>query len=54
MSKEPMMDQRSVVVARVLQKIHLHAGRVLLVMEVNNALFQKSFPDFNKFLNVRR
>ena len=49
-SKEPVMDQRSVAVARVLQKIHLHAGRVLLVMEVNNALFQKSFPDFSKFL----
>ena len=40
MSKEPVMDQRSVAVARVLQKIHLHAERVLLAVEVNNALFQ--------------
>ena len=49
-SKEPVRDQRSVAVARVLQKIHLHVGRVLLAVELNNALFQKSFPDFNKFL----
>ena len=54
MSKEPVMDQRSVVVARVLQKIHLHAGRVLLAVEVNKALFQKSIPDFNKFVNAHR
>ena len=49
-SKEPVMDQRSVAVVRVLQKIHLHAGRVLLAVEVNNALFQKSVLDFNQFL----
>ena len=48
-SKEPVMDQRSVAVVRVLQKIRLHAGRVLLAVEVNNALFQISVPDFNKF-----
>ena len=53
-SKEPVMDQRSVAVARVLQKIHLHAGRVLLAVEVNKALFQKSIPDFNKFVNAHR
>ena len=47
--KEPVMDQRSVAVARVLPKIHLHARRVLLAVEVNNALFQKSYPDFNIF-----
>ena len=40
-SKEPVMDQRSVAVARVLQKIHLHVVRVLLAVELNNALFQK-------------
>ena len=51
-SKEPVMDQRSVVVARVLQKIHLHAGRVLLAVELNNALFQKSVLDFNKFFSA--
>ena len=48
-SKEPVMDQRSVAVARVLPKIHLHARRVLLAVEVDNALFQKSFPDYNIF-----
>ena len=48
-SKEPVTDQRSVAVARVLPKIHLHARRVLLAVEVNDALFQKSFPDFNIF-----
>ena len=48
-SKEPVMYQRSVVVALVLPKIHLHARRVLLAVEVNNALFQKSFPDFDIF-----
>ena len=40
-SKEPVMDQRSVAVARVLRKIPLHVGRVLLAVELNNALFQK-------------
>ena len=53
-SKEPVMDQRSVAVARVLQKIHLHAGRVPLAVELNNALFQQSLPDFNKFFNPHR
>ena len=48
-SKEPVMDQRSVAVARVLRKIHLHAGRVLLAVEVNNALSQELFPEFNNF-----
>ena len=48
-SKEPVMYQRSVAVARLLPKIHLHARRVLLAVEVDNALFQKSFPDFNIF-----
>ena len=48
-SKEPVIEQKSVAVARVLPKIHLHARRVLLAVEVNNALFQKSFPDFNIF-----
>ena len=36
MSKEPVMDQRSVAVARALTKMHLHARRVLLAVEVNN------------------
>ena len=53
-SKEPVMDQRSVVVARVLQKIHLHAGRLLLAVEVNNALFQKSIPHCNKYFKIRK
>ena len=53
-SKEPVMDQRSVAVARVLRKIHLHAGRMLLAVELNNALFQKSIPHFNKFFNAHR
>ena len=48
-SKEPVMYQRSVAVARLLPKTHLHARRVLLAVEVNNALFQKSFPDLNIF-----
>ena len=48
-SKEPVINQRSVAVARVLPKIHLHARRRLLAVEVNNALFQKSFPDLNIF-----
>ena len=49
-SKEPVMGQRSVAVARVLRKIHLHAGRVLLAVEVNNALSQELFPELNNFL----
>ena len=53
-SKEPVMDQRSVAVARVLQKIHLHAGRVLLAVELNNALYQKSVSDFNQFFDAHR
>ena len=48
-SKEPVMDQRSVAAARMLPKIHLHARRLLLAVEVKNALFQKSFPDLNIF-----
>ena len=53
-SKEPVMDQRSVAVARVLQEIHLHAGRLLLAVELKNALFRKSIPHFNKFVNAHR
>ena len=48
-SKEPVRDQRSVAVARVLQKIHLHVGRVLLAVELNNALFENHFQTSTNF-----
>ena len=46
-SKEPVqIHQSQFAVARVLPRLlmHLHAKRMLLAVEVNNVLFQKSFP----------
>ena len=46
-SKEPVqIHQSQFAVARVLPRLlmHLHAKRMLLAVEVNNVVFQKSFP----------